>query len=83
MLLIEEPLLNQRRAAFLAARIVGCNRHPEAGGSRGVSDPTSAAPLFAPGLVRLGSLTPRPLISFVRTNEPSHSSRHEAVTDPR
>ena len=58
MLLIEEPLLNQRRAAFLAARIVGCNRHPEAGGSRGVSDPTSAAPSSPQGWSAWGRSRP-------------------------
>ena len=49
-------------------------------GSRGVSDPVSAAPDFARGPALIGSLTPRLRVSFVRTNVTAHSSstRHSA-----
>jgi hypothetical protein len=54
--------------------------NPQVGGSRGVSDPPSAAPDFAPGLVHRGSLTPRLRIESVRTHGSSHTSstRHGA-----
>ena len=49
-------------------------------GSRGVSDPVSAAPDFARRPAPMGSLTPRLRASFVRTNVPARlsSTRHAA-----
>ena len=49
-------------------------------GSRGVSDPVSAAPDFARRPAPMGSLTPRLRVSFVRTNVTARSSSTRHAT---